>query len=127
MAKVEHDWARHLKALKSEGIGVKAYAQNHGLGVSTLYRWKSKLSNQTHALVCELWNWRKPNGELKDIRHQPSILRTGQCVVFRRISRRHPLRIGRRVMAAILGQYFRQVRGQSGNRDKFWQGDAQCI
>lgn len=53
MAKVEHDWAGHLEALKSEGIGVKAYAQKHGLGVSTLYRWKSKLSHQTHALVAD--------------------------------------------------------------------------
>jgi transposase-like protein len=51
MAKVEHDWECHLEALASAGIGVKAYAQKHGLGVSTLYKWKSKLRQQTHAFV----------------------------------------------------------------------------
>ncbi len=30
-------------------------------------------------------------------------------------------------MAAILGDDFRQVRGQSGNRQKCRQCDAQCI
>lgn len=42
-------------------------------------------------------------------------------------SHRHSLTLKGRVTAAIFAQHFRQVRSQSGNRDKFWQGRAKCI
>ena len=41
---------------------------------------------------------------------------TGQCLVFQRCSRRHPVFIRGRVMFAVFEHDFREVRSQSGNR-----------
>ena len=40
----------------------------------------------------------------------------GQCLVFQRCSRRHPVFIRGRVMFAVFEHDFREVRSQSGNR-----------
>jgi lambda repressor-like predicted transcriptional regulator len=43
MKKAKQDWAGHVAALKDQGISTTDYARQHGLGESSLYRWKSKL------------------------------------------------------------------------------------
>lgn len=43
-------WMTHLAAAKFEGLTIPAYADKHGVGASTLYRWKQRLesaNNQT--------------------------------------------------------------------------------
>lgn len=36
-------WASHLAAIKTQGISTVAYARQHSLARSTLYRWQRKL------------------------------------------------------------------------------------
>ena len=36
-------WSQHIAAAKFEGRSVGAYAKQHGLGASTLYRWQQRL------------------------------------------------------------------------------------
>jgi lambda repressor-like predicted transcriptional regulator len=38
MRKTKHDWASHVAAIKAQGISPIAYAKQHGLVQSTLYR-----------------------------------------------------------------------------------------
>ena len=45
-------WSRHVAAVKAQAITTRAYAQRHGLVLSTLYYWQHKLkptaSTQVH-------------------------------------------------------------------------------
>ena len=43
MKKSEQEWAKHVEAIKAQGISAASYAQKHALARSTLYRWQSKL------------------------------------------------------------------------------------
>jgi transposase-like protein len=43
MRKTKHDWASHVAAIRAQGISPIAYAKQHGLVQSTLYRWLQKL------------------------------------------------------------------------------------
>ena len=43
MKKAKQDWARHVAAIKAQGISTIAYAQQHALARSTLYRWQKEL------------------------------------------------------------------------------------
>jgi len=43
MTAIEQHWSRHIAAIKAQAITVKAYAKQHGLALSTLYFWQSKL------------------------------------------------------------------------------------
>jgi|PersoiStandDraft_1058852.scaffolds.fasta_scaffold07787_1 transposase-like protein len=43
MRKTKHDWAGHVAAITAQGISPIAYAKQHGLVQSTLYRWLQKL------------------------------------------------------------------------------------
>jgi transposase-like protein len=43
MRKTKHNWAGHVAAIKTQGISPIAYAKQHGLVQSTLYRWLHKL------------------------------------------------------------------------------------
>lgn len=36
-------WSAHLSAIEAEGVTAKAYAQQQGLSVSTLYYWRRQL------------------------------------------------------------------------------------
>ncbi len=45
MKKVKQDWPGHVQAIKTLGISTSAYAQQHGLARSTLYRWQHKLKS----------------------------------------------------------------------------------
>lgn len=36
-------WSRHVAAVKAQAITTRAYAQRHGLVLSTLYYWQHKL------------------------------------------------------------------------------------
>ena len=36
-------WSAHLSAIDAEGVTAKAYAQQHGLSVSSLYYWRRQL------------------------------------------------------------------------------------
>ena len=43
MKKAKQDWARHVAAIKAQGISTIDYARQHGLAKSTLYLWQKKL------------------------------------------------------------------------------------
>ena len=43
MKKSQQEWAKHVSAIKAQGISAASYAQKHALARSTLYRWQSKL------------------------------------------------------------------------------------
>lgn len=43
MKKSQQEWAKHVEAIKAQGISAASYAQKHLLARSTLYRWQSKL------------------------------------------------------------------------------------
>lgn len=43
MKKTKQDWAGHVAAIKAQGISATDYARQHGLAISTLYRWQHKL------------------------------------------------------------------------------------
>ena len=43
MKKSAQEWAKHVEAIKAQGISAASYAQKHALARSTLYRWQSKL------------------------------------------------------------------------------------
>ena len=43
MTATEHYWSGHVEAVKAQTITTKAYAQRHGLVLSTLYYWQRKL------------------------------------------------------------------------------------
>ena len=43
MMKSVQEWAKHVEAIKAQGISAASYAQKHALARSTLYRWQSKL------------------------------------------------------------------------------------
>jgi len=36
-------WSEHVAAVKTQAISTRAYAQQHGLALSTLYYWQHKL------------------------------------------------------------------------------------
>ena len=36
-------WSGHVAAVKAQAISTRAYAQQHGLALSTLYYWQNKL------------------------------------------------------------------------------------
>jgi len=36
-------WARHLAAIKTEGVATKVYAEREGLAVTALYKWRRRL------------------------------------------------------------------------------------
>jgi len=38
-------WSAHLSAIDSAGITTKAYAQQHGLNVASLYYWRKRLKD----------------------------------------------------------------------------------
>lgn len=43
MKKAKQEWARHVAAIKAQGISTTDYARQHGLAKSTLYLWQKKL------------------------------------------------------------------------------------
>lgn len=43
MTATEQYWGRHVAAVKAQAITTKAYAQRHGLILSTLYYWQRRL------------------------------------------------------------------------------------
>ena len=45
MEKVKQDWPGHVQTINTLGISTSAYAQQHGLARSTLYRWQNKLKS----------------------------------------------------------------------------------
>ena len=45
MKKVKQDWPSHVEAINTLGISTSAYARQHGLARSTLYRWQTKLKS----------------------------------------------------------------------------------
>jgi len=39
----QHHWLQHIRACELSGISVKAYAEQHGIKIKTLYYWKKTL------------------------------------------------------------------------------------
>jgi transposase-like protein len=46
-------WSRHVAAVKAQAITTRAYAQRHGLVLSTLYYWQQKLKPTAAQVHCE--------------------------------------------------------------------------
>lgn len=43
LSKKQAFWLEHLQACTTTGMSMRAYAQTHGLGISTFYSWKKTL------------------------------------------------------------------------------------
>jgi hypothetical protein len=50
----EQYWGRHIEAVKTQAITAKAYAQRHGLVLSTLYYWQRRLKPTAASRVSPL-------------------------------------------------------------------------
>lgn len=51
MTEAERYWSRHVAAIKAQAITAKAYAELHGLVLSTLYYWQRRLKVATSPQV----------------------------------------------------------------------------
>ena len=49
MKNAQHNWSKHIAAIKFQGVTASAYAKQHDLALATLYYWQRKLRSKSTA------------------------------------------------------------------------------